>query len=443
MNSMTNERASEEKKNNTSYKKRLFSLCESLERTTSRQQIKATSMDPFEYLFPEILESTFDYLSVKEIKSALLVSKLWHDILIEMKCMNRLKVFIYQQSQEDLDFAVFATTIASRRKYKNISINLNNFSFVNLQTCSPLNYKNVRYSDGVILKSLWPLKCIENSVVILSLSAMTCDVKIAENSLKFPNLKKLTLYKNSDTMDACFKNCRALKNLCYVQKSGCLNDDLITALLLNNSLLDTLELNIKNGLSATPKFKFNLRSFKLNSIEEMTNNLKEMLLAMIKSQKDSLEILEISQWCGVEILREIFTAKNLNDLTININHGLEDVSNIFLHSNASISRLDILEIPADTDLVQQIIKLPNLRVFKTCRITYGDMIALDRQCKHLRELHVEEFLVDFIPNQNLFSNLKVFQQLSVSDNLMIFLQSKRAEKLSNFEDLILRSVIKQ
>lgn len=403
-------------------------------------------MDPLEFLYPEIQEIIFDFLSVKDIKNALLVSKSWHENLIQFQCMKRLKVFVYQATQEELDFAVFAVIIASRRRYKNISINLNNFSFKNLQTGRPTIYaKNVSYSDGVLLKSLWPLECIEQSVVVLSLSSMKCEGEFEDNSLQFPNLNNLTLYKNSDSIDSCFKNCRALKKLCFVQKKCCFNEDLITLLLLNNSLLDSLELELKSGLgvkNATPMFKFQLKKFKLTGKEEMNINLKAMLLAMIKSQKDSLEILEISQWCGAEILREIFTSKNLKDLTINIDHGRELITNIYLHSNESISRLDILEMQTETDLVQQLVKLPNLKIFKTCLMQYEDMIALDRHCKNLRELYVEDFAVDFIPNQNLFSNLKIFKQLSISNHLKKLLRVKRDFKLCHFEKLILESIIK-
>lgn len=391
-------------------------------------------MDPVEeILLPEILDLIFEHLTTIELKNCLLVSKLWHEKLSKLKCMKKFTLYIYQEKAKELNEAI-QTIFKTRRNYRKISINFNNFEVKKIKI-PKISWKCVDYSNGFMVESLWPINSIAECVRDLSLSLMSCENEISFN---FPNLTNLTLYKNSKNVDFCFKSCKSLKNLNYVAKDKCC--DFISELLINNLYLKSLCIQIdpenpQNFISSFSKIKFSIKNLNLNCPNA------EVTKFIIKATKNDIEVLELNMHSTTEIIAEILTATNLENLTLNLDFD-ENLENLNIPINPTIHRLDITEMRKNSLLTTEILKsLPNLRVYKTSIMEFNDMMVLNQHCRHLEELYVESFLVNFLPiGVDLFENLVIFRYLDISEHLIKFLRVRSCERKKHFAKLIMKKI---
>lgn len=400
-------------------------------------------MDPLNFVFPELHETIFQHFSVRELKNLTLVSKSWHEKITNSKSLDRFVFLVFETSQEDLD-STLKILLASERRYKNVSINLNNFTFNDsYENCPPLTFKCVRYSYGILPKSLSPLACIEDHVRQLEITKMVCETEEINFNLNFNNLEQLSLYCNYGNVNLIFKNCENLKFLSFTQRNNSDSNEVIKTLLKNNEKLQTLRLNLKDGESikeVMKNCKFNLKNLVFNCDEEMPRGLKETLLEIIKTQINSLTEVSVNKSCGVDVLQRIFCIKNLRFLSLNLEHGRENIFDIFLDLNPSVNQLNIDDLKVDSFLVQKVIKsLPNLRFYKTALMQFEDMIEIEKNCKNLQELYVENFYVEKIPNYGFFKNLKAFKTMDIDDVLLKSLKAKDVKERSHFENLIFYS----
>lgn len=400
-------------------------------------------MDPLNIIFPELHETIFQHFSVRELKNLTLVSRSWHDTIKNSKSLNRFVFSVYEKSQEQLD-ATLKVLLASKRRYKNVSINLNNFTFNDsFKNCPPLTFKCVRYSYGILPKSLSPLTCIDDHVNVLEITKMICETEEINFNLKFKNLEKLSLYCNYGNVNLIFKNCKNLKFLSFTQRNNSDSNEVIKILLKNNEKLQTLRLNLKDGETtkeAMKNCKFKLKNLVFNCDEEMSGGLKETLLEIIQTQLNSLTEVSVNRWCGVDVLQRIFCIKNLRFISLNLDHGRENIFDFFLDLNSSVTQVNIDDVKVDSSIVQKIIKaLPNLRFYKTVLMQFDDMIELEKNCKNLQELLVENFYVEKIPSPGFFRNLKTFKTMDIDDVLLKNLKSKDCKERSHFENLIFYS----
>lgn len=409
-------------------------------------------LDPLSILSPELFDLIFQHLKPKELMRKSFVSKLWHEEIGNSLNMNRINIFIYKNSQEDLNESL-EILLMSQRDYKNVALNLGTLLFDDtlerVAKVGQINYKKVKYSDGKICQSLWPIECIEKTVETLILSFIKCDFECDLDSVvyKFPNLRHLTLFQNSKGINLLFKNCAKLLSFDYSERKEFDESQFVENILLNNSSIRTLSLQIMNGSRSIKdiitKCKFRLKklsfhSYGLNDLMSIDN--RDLLCEILRLQIRNIEELSLNQWCGIDGLELIFQLKKLRNLTFNINYGHENLPNIpFLKVNSSVTRVDIDDLKEnDSDILFKVIKsLPNLVIYKTCLMQNHDMIMLERHCKHLRELYVENFLVDFVPTVNFFSKVLLFKSLDINNEIVMTILAKEDCKRSHFERLVL------
>lgn len=397
-------------------------------------------MDPLDVIFPELHEIIFQHFSVRELKNLTLVSKSWHNKIVNSKSSDRFVFSVYERNQEDLN-QTLKILMGSEREYKNVSINLNNFAFNDsFEDCPHLTFKTVRYSYGILPKSLSPLTCIEDCVKVIELTKMVCETEKINFDMKFEKLEKLTLYCNYGSVNLIFKNCKNLKYLCFTQQNNSDSNELIKVLLKNNELLESLRLNLKDGESVKEVMKdckFQLKNVVFRCDEGMLRGLRETLREIIVTQLNSIRELVINQWCGLDVLQAIFCIKRLRFTSLNLNHGDEYIFDFNLQLNGSLTHINIDDVKVDSLLLQKVIKaVPNLRFYKTVLMHYDDMIEIEKNCKNLQELYAENFYVEKIPNFGFLKNLKAFKTMDIDDVLSKSLRAKSAKERSHFENLI-------
>lgn len=415
-----------------------------------KERIERNCIDPLKILSPELFDLIFQHLKPKDLMRKSFVSRLWHDEIGNSQNMKRINIFIYKNTQDDLDES-FETLLTSQRNYKNVSVNLGTLVFdeslERVAKVGQTRYKKVKYSDGKMCESLWPIVCIEKTVQTLILSFIRCDFECDMRKVfKFPQLRHLTLYKNAQNINLLFKKCTNLLTFDYSERKELNEWQLVREILLNNSTMKTLSLQIMNG-SAQIKNIVNLCKFRLRKLSfhspklnvSMTIDNRELLFDILQQQNKSLEELSINQWCGSNVLEIIFQMKKLINLTFNINYGTENLPNISLNVNTSIMRVDIDDMKDnDSFILFKIFKsLPNLIIYKTCLMQNHDMITLERHCKKLKELYVENFSVNFVPTINFFPNILLFKSLDINNEIVMSILAKEDCKRSHFERLVL------
>ncbi|KAL7025636.1 hypothetical protein ACKWTF_013569 [Chironomus riparius] len=415
-----------------------------------KERIERKCVDPMRILSPELYDLIFQHLKPKDLMRKSFVSKLWHEEIGNSQNMKRINIFIYKNTQDDLDES-FETLLTSQRNYKNVSVNLGTLVFdeslERVAKVGQTSYKKVKYSDGKMCKSLWPMECIEKTVQTLILSFIRCDFECDKGIVfKFPQLRHLTLYKNAQNINLLFKKCTNLLTFDYSERKELNEWQLVREILLNNSTMKTLSLQIMNG-SAQIKNIINLCKFRLRKLSfhspklnvPMTVDNRELLCDILQLQSKSLEELSINQWCGYNGLEIIFQMKKLINLTFDINYGTESLPTISLNVNTSITRVDIDDMKDnDSFILYKIFKsLPNLIIYKTCLMQNHDMIMLERHCKKLKELYVENFSVNFVPTINFFPNIMLFKSLDINNEIVMSILAKEDCKRSHFERLVL------
>lgn len=416
-----------------------------------KEKVSKVHKDPLRILSPELFDLIFQHLKPKDLMRKSFVSKLWHNEIGNSQSMKRINIFIYNNSQDDLNES-FKILLRTQRNYRNVSVNLGTMLFDDsLERAVKVghrNYKKVKYSDGKVCRSLWPIECIEKTVETLILSFIKCDIADTDFACvyKFSSLKHLTLFQNSHKINLLFKNCTKLLTFDYSERSELNECQFVENLLLNNSGLRTLNLQMLNGsrwLKDSIKLcqfrlkKLSFSSYKLNETMSISN--RELLCEITKFQTKSIENLSLNQWCGCNVLEQIFQMQSLRNLTFNINYGNDNVSNLSLNVCPTVTRIDIDDMKEnDSEILIKIIKsLPNLVVYKTCLMQNDDMIVLERYCKYLRELYVENFCVDFMPSINFFSNVLLFKSLDINNEIVMSILAKEDRVRSHFERLVL------
>jgi hypothetical protein len=415
------------------------------------KSVGSRCLDPIENLSPELFDLVFQHFTPKELMRTAFVSRAWHEEIGNSQNMKRIKVFIYHHTQEELNESLIRL-FSSQRKYRNVSVNLGTMMFdEKVERCareSNVKYKHVKFSDAKLYDSLWPMEVIESTVRDLSLCNIHCSLE-CENvrKFKFPNLRHLTLYKNTDSVNSLFIACHNLATFSFTERSGACDSKLIESLLMNNRAMKALGLRVvkcsESLQRVIPKCKFRLEkfsfySYKLNDPMSVEN--RNLLCDFLDSQRDCLQILNVDQWCGVNALRTIFNIETLENLSFNINHKGENVNFIQLHSNACITRIDISEMmDNDAYVLSQVLRaVPNVVIYKTCLMQYGDMMLIERHCPNLRQLYVEEFApIALPPYSDSFSKLTKFKSLDISSELVLLIIAKEEEKRGHFERLIL------
>lgn len=407
------------------------------------------SIDPIENLSPELFDMIFQHLSPKDLMDSSLVSRTWHEEIGNSQNMRRIKVFIYQHTQEELNDSL-ARLFSSQRKYRNVSVNLGTMMFdekvERIARESNVKYKIVKFSDAKLYDSLWPVEIIKNTVRELNLCNIHCNLECnSYASFEFPNLKHLTLYKNTDIIDKLFTECHDLVTLNYTEKSDVIDTKTIENLLLNNSKLKVLGLRIVSCSEAlqkiVPQCKFRLEKFSFyayNLNNRMPQASRVLLCEFLENQKDCLNCLNIDEWCGTNALKLIFNIETLNNLSININHKGETINYIQINSNPAVNRLDVAELPeTDSIVLSQVLRaVPNLIIYKTCLMRYNDMMILERHCPSLGELYVEEFSIFSLPPHS-FPKLTKFKSLDINTEIVMLILAKDEVKRGHFERLIL------
>jgi hypothetical protein len=285
--------------------------------------------------------------------------------------------------------------------------------------------------------------CIKDHVKVLDITKMICETEEINSDLTFINLEKLSLYCNYGNVNLIFKNCENLKFLSFTQRNNSDSNEVIKSLLKNNKNLETLRLNLNDGESVKEvmkECKFKLKNLVFYCNEEMSRGLKETLLEIVKTQSNSIKELSVNKWCGVDVLQNIFCIKNLRFISLNLDHAEENIFDICLTLNPSVTHINIDDVKVDSVVLQKIIKsLPNLKFYKTTLMQYEDMIELEKNCKNLEELYVENFYVEKIPSFGFFKNLKAFKTMDIDDVLSKSLRAKNCKDRSHFENLIFYS----
>ena len=215
-----------------------------------KERIERKCADPLRILSPELYDLIFQHLKPKDLMRKSFVSKLWHEEIGNSQNMKRINIFIYKNAQDDLDES-FETLLTSQRNYKNVSVNLGTLVFdeslERVAKVGQMRYKKVKYSDGKMCKSLWPIECIEKTVQTLILSFIRCDFECDMGIVfKFPQLRHLTLYKNAQNINLLFKKCTKLLTFDYSERKELNEWQLVKEILLNNSTMKTLSLQVMN-----------------------------------------------------------------------------------------------------------------------------------------------------------------------------------------------------
>lgn len=399
-------------------------------------------MDPFQFIFPENHDLILRHFSARELKNLTLVSKSWNENVSSSRSFNQIVPFIYHEDKEDF-YALLSIFLENERNYKNITLNLNNFSFADsFEKCPTLSFTSVKYSYGILPMTLAPITKIEENVKLLDLNRIICETEemnFDNFELKFPRLEKLSLHCNYGNINLIFKNCENLKFLNFHQRSNVDSNEVLARLLRNNKKLENLRLNLKHAeliKEAIADSKFKLKKLTFESDENFSQSLKQALCKILKTQKNSIENLIVDRWCGLDALQNIFNMPKLKSLSINIDHGDENIFDILLPSNPSVITLSVEEAKPDSVLVRRIFKsVPNLKVYKTVLMLHEEMLELEKRCKNLEEIYAENFYVNSIP-KNFFGNIKKFRTMDVDDELCKSLNAKTCEERSHFENLV-------
>lgn len=418
------------------------------------EKIEGRRMDPLKLLCPELFDLIFQHLTPKELMQKSFVSKTWHGEIGNSQNMKRIKLFVYESAQDELNKSLMRL-FSSKRGYRNVSVNLGTMAFDEkveqfARKCN-IKYRNVKYSDAKICDSLWPIECVAKTVESISLCNIVANFELKLTpDYDFPNLTDLTIYQNSNVVNECFKNCKNLKLLDYTEHK--LNDSkLIETLLINNSAIKSLSLRIFKCGSALqsiiPKCKFKLEKFSFNSYrlnDRMSNENRDLLCEILLSQKNWIQRLILDQWCGSNALQMVFNLEKLNNWSFNLNHIDENIPNLQINTNDSISRIDICDMnDANSMILFQILKsVPNLLTYKTSILQYDDMMILEKKCPYLRELYAENFAISALPpSPNSFSKLSIFKSIDVNFEVTLAILAKDEEKRSHFENLVLKNAV--
>ena len=404
--------------------------------------------DPFDNLHSDVFSLIFQHLSSRELLTLSTVNLLWYKTIgMSPNCMNKLKINI--QCSLKLNSNDLQTTsrvqselnpLISIRQYRNIYAD---FTQQNkrkiLEILSDRKWKNVEllnenFKDGNFLGHF------HENVESLNLTRINCDDESLKEFL-FPRLQRLKISSSNDLLVKNLENCSSLTTLNVHSKCDSRSmQKSLTNLLINNKNLEALTLITHQSLLRTQiimQCKFNLKKLVIDNTGFLKED-RECLAAFLESQTNSLEVIDITPWCGAEVIAQCFRMAKLKDFTCNIEDQEESLDNVNLNCNYSIKRLNLRNVePFESQNFYEMMfrNAPNLKVYKANLMQFADLISLSTRCKVLEELYIEDFDVAVLPNGNCFPNLKRFKSWSINDELMKSLKAKGAK--NTFEELIL------
>jgi hypothetical protein len=408
------------------------------------------SSDPLDRVCPELFDLIFQHLSVKELLDYSCVSRVWHEEIGTSRQIKNVKVYIFEQTRDELRDAL-DKLMKSERDYRDIAINLNLNQFDDdLKVGAKKQFQNVHYTDGEINKSLWPIESIAMSVKTLALSHIKCDTFFDVN-LHFPHLRHLSLCGNSINVNILFKKCANLNSFDYCDKNTCKTGSslFLYDIMKNNAKLKSVTLNIDNidsdFIPLVNDFEFQLNEFSFRAkyekrLRRMPPNNQLLLIEFLTHQQKHLKELQIDQWCGLNAFAKIFSMRQLEKLTCNLQHGNENFTNIIFSTNTTIQSLHISEMPTANSSIlfrKTLQALPKLSKLKTSVIKTNDLLIIEVNCRQLKELYVEDFHVSILPHAECFSSLNTFKSMDVEVDLLKWIKSKDKKYRRHFEKLIL------
>lgn len=368
--------------------------------------------------------------------------------------MHKLKINIHSISHltdcDNLDaLQPPLTSLVSERKYRNICADLAKQSlneFLQILFSAKRKWKRVELSNGNFADEQF-LSKIHATVEDLFLTR----INICERSLvnfTFPRLRRLKLFSCNGELVKNFAKCSMLIDLCFSEltNKSTLDIEGFTNLLSNNKYLEKLTIfttNLQTCLpkQLTPRYQFKLKKFVIDSCSKFTSeDERECLIQLLKSQAPSLEVVTINLWSGTEALVICFGMPNLRDLSCNLKNREEnlDWTSVDLSLNLKLERFHISNISSRESLSffnAAFINAPNIKIYKAKFMHSDDLISLSNNCKNIEELYIENFNVSQLPNFNCFPKLKRFKSWDVNDDLLHLLKMKGAK--NTFEKLIL------
>jgi len=248
------------------------------------------------------------------------------------------------------------------------------------------------------------------------------------------------------------KDCRNLKILKIDLDlvSWLLHKNDFVSLLTNNNQLDKLTLWRCSALNtfqleSVIKYQFKLRIFSYkNSVQGTpTNDEENCLYDFLESQANSLEVIRLEEWFGVQVFKLLFKMPKLRELTIDM-YDVEtniDWENLELNPSSSITKFHI-------DSYRKNIKvrmfnalftaMPNLKILTTDHVDNDSLNSIGLRANNLEELEIQELRANQLDNPLYFPNIK---RLQCEDRIRMKtkqrIHRKPLDQRTAFEQLVL------
>lgn len=372
-------------------------------------------MDPTQIFPTEVAELIFKNLSGKELLKCSLVSPDWYNFIgSSFVCMKNWKLGMrtdWMSFDED-DKQMLVTG----RRYHSVLISdgAKVFDFVYDVMKSRNQWKSVEVfcmSFRTTLDFVNFVETFETTVEVLVLERVMIQKPDAfENKFDFKHLKLLKTSYCDETVMKMFKQCKSIEVLKLFKSVESMDDhECIVKMIQSHKKLRKLQIGAElcNAIFSANANDLQLQLDELSIINHghsVDNTLMEKsFLSFLTTQMESLKVLNLSDWFGVDVMQMVFELKVLKELQI-YHLPMLDWNTLSLNPSASIESLDIVT----TDIrhqqrIKTILKsVPNLKHIRMREIDEEIAKFMSENLKHLQTIylvHDDSDLVEkFLPN---------------------------------------------
>lgn len=425
------------------------------------------TLDPVNFFPLEVTLNIFKFLKGKELLNASLVSIDWYDIIANTpECMKKIELNVKCCSQLGPSPNDINRLAKGRRQYENLNISgcCHCIDAVDLLIGAPNKlWKKVTFhkiSFNSSYQAFYYLACIEKSVEELVLSNIYIkDARFKptaeQQNFAFLKLTNLIVSYISPFLFQALENVRNLEK--FIVSNLSLEYEPLTAL---KNLLESNEklkvLKIFGGIfdqimsrNIAPDLKFTLKELAVANRHlntEYYDTIQDNFIALLKSQK-SLESVNLGNWSGVEVLRQVYRLPKLKRLTLT---GLELAEyhvcwdSLELSTNNSVVELIVHSSASDFPMLFRVIKVISTAVPKLTVLKIPTMIPTDQYILHhvsathkeLQSLTVLTLKVIDVIDKTFFKSLKHLSFRSCDAALVKRTMEKAEADLAPFEVLL-------
>lgn len=403
---------------------------------------------------PGVCDLIFQHLTGNQLLVTSEASPAFYNFIAESKqCMKKIKIRLVKKTITNDDKQLL---VESGRRYENIELEF--FSSL-VQPAIGIISAPERKWKRVAIRCI-DFETVGDTVNFLSLVEPTVEEllmeqvyiksmqRVDDRNLTFPNLKVLeTRCCQALLFHEVFFDCKNL--ISFSMKSG--SEISAKALAAIKHILQWniglkilgIHFNVFN-LIFSKNLRFNLTEYHSNNLYQMPSyqsSVRNHLDSFLQhSQMNTIEILSISDWMGVDALRTIFFMPRLKDVTLKGFHRavnyFTDWDSLDLHMNFSIVKMNFHDLSNDFQILKKVIKsTPSLTSLSLYSMDQTAMMFLSNNCKTLKSLSVERFLAEDISDPLIFPSLQELSFARKSEKLF----HPSDKPLTHFESLVYKS----